>query len=315
MLAKKGKEKEKSGQAAIAPVFFSTAPSALSCPTFSLTFLRAPPLPPPLSLSLRPGLNILLISRTQSKLATAAAEIAAAHGVQTDTLAIDFGATLPSSWVPLVASAVGPLDVGVLVNNVGLSYDHAEYYDALDDETVNALVAINVQATNHMTKAVLPGMKARRRGAVVCIGSAAATVAPSGPLYAVYAGTKAYVDMFCRSLDLECSRWGVSVQNQAPAYVATKMSKIRKPTLDAPSPAVWAAAAARHIGYEPTSVPYWYHGAMWGAVGGLPLCVVNAYLLSFHEWLRARYYKKVEREARGAGGSGGGAASKGKKAR
>lgn len=39
-----------------------------------------------------------------------------------------------------------------------------------------------------MTRIVLPGMKQRRRGAVVCIGSAAATVAPSGPLYAVYAG-------------------------------------------------------------------------------------------------------------------------------
>ena len=42
-----------------------------------------------------------------------------------------------------------------------------------------------------MTRLVLPGMKARKRGAIVNIGSAAATVAPSGPLYAVYAGTKA----------------------------------------------------------------------------------------------------------------------------
>jgi 17beta-estradiol 17-dehydrogenase / very-long-chain 3-oxoacyl-CoA reductase len=286
---------------------------------FSLSFFSHTS-PPPDSLYIYrfprlPGLNILLISRTESKIKAAAAEIGAKYGVVTDTLAIDFGASLPAAWVPLVTAAVGPLDVGVLVNNVGLSYDHAEYYDALDDETVNALVAINVQATNHMTKAVLPGMKSRRRGAVVCIGSAAATVAPSGPLYAVYAGTKAYVDMFARSLDLECKAWGVSVQNQAPAYVATKMSKIRKPTLDAPSPAVWAAAAARHVGYEPTSVPYWYHGAMWGAVGGLPLCVVNAYLLSFHEWLRARYYKKVEREARSGAGGGGAGAGTGQTAR
>ena len=41
-----------------------------------------------------------------------------------------------------------------------------------------------------VTRIVLPGMKKRKRSAIVNIGSAAATVAPSGPLYAVYAGTK-----------------------------------------------------------------------------------------------------------------------------
>lgn len=147
--------------------------------------------------------------------------------------------------------------------------------------------------------------------------------------------------MFAKSLDLECARWNVRlsffffpslcreneangsnslslfsfsskpslfiflrqvhVQNQAPAYVATKMSKIRKPTLDAPSPAKWVESAVRAIGYEPTSCPYWYHGAMWAAVTDTPLAVTNAYLLKFHEWLRARYYKKVEREAAGKG--------------
>ena len=44
-----------------------------------------------------------------------------------------------------------------------------------------------------MTRIVLPGMKQRKKGAIVNIGSAAATVAPSGPLYAVYAGTKVRV--------------------------------------------------------------------------------------------------------------------------
>jgi 17beta-estradiol 17-dehydrogenase / very-long-chain 3-oxoacyl-CoA reductase len=252
------------------------------------------PLPP------STGLNVVLVSRTQAKLDAAAAEIEAAAGVATRTFALDFGKASAADYGRLAAALDG-LDIGVLVNNVGLSYDHAEYYDAIPDSLVDDLIAINVQGTNKVTKIVLPGMKTRRRGAIVCIGSAAATVAPSGPLYAVYAGTKAYVDMFARSLHLECGEWGVTVHNQAPAYVATKMSKIRKPTLDAPSPKVWVAAAIKAIGYEPTSTPYWYHGAMWGVVSDVPLAVTNAYLLSFHKWLRARYYKKVEREA--AGGS------------
>ena len=41
-----------------------------------------------------------------------------------------------------------------------------------------------------MTQLVLPQMKTRKQSVIVNIGSAAATVLPSGPLYAVYAGTK-----------------------------------------------------------------------------------------------------------------------------
>jgi 17beta-estradiol 17-dehydrogenase / very-long-chain 3-oxoacyl-CoA reductase len=63
--------------------------------------------------------------------------------------------------------------------------------------------------------------------------------------------------MFSKSLDLEYGAHGISVHNQAPMYVATKMSKIRKPTMDAPSPAAWARAAIAHVGYEPTQCPYW----------------------------------------------------------
>ncbi len=66
-----------------------------------------------------------------------------------------------------------------------------------------------------------------------------------------------YVDMFSKSLNLEYRRFGISVQNQAPGFVATKLAKIRKATIEAPTPATWANAAVRHIGYEPTSSPYW----------------------------------------------------------
>lgn len=71
-----------------------------------------------------------------------------------------------------------------------------------------------------------------------------------------FCAAQAYVDMFSKSLGLEYKQYGISVHNQAPAYVATKMSKIRKPSADAPSPKDWVAAAVKHIGYEPTQCPF-----------------------------------------------------------
>jgi NAD(P)-dependent dehydrogenase (short-subunit alcohol dehydrogenase family) len=50
---------------------------------------------------------------------------------------------------------------------------------------------------------------------------------PSPSPAAVYAGSKAFIDCLSRSLDAEYRSAGVRVQNQAPMFVATKMSKIR----------------------------------------------------------------------------------------
>lgn len=34
------------------------------------------------------------------------------------------------------------------MNNVGVSYPHAEYYESIDDQLIDDLVVINIQATN-----------------------------------------------------------------------------------------------------------------------------------------------------------------------
>lgn len=43
---------------------------------------------------------------------------------------------------------LAPLQVGILVNNVGVSYPHAEYYECIDDQLIDDIVNINIQATN-----------------------------------------------------------------------------------------------------------------------------------------------------------------------
>lgn len=51
---------------------------------------------------------------------------------------------------------LAPLQVGVLVNNVGVSYPHAEYYESIDDQLIDDLIAINIQATNKVCLLVTP---------------------------------------------------------------------------------------------------------------------------------------------------------------
>ena len=76
----------------------------------------------------------------------------------------------------------------------------------------------------------------------------------------VNAHVQAYVDELSRDLQAECGAYGVTVENQAPFYVATKMSKIRRPRLDAPSPATWVrivGSAADLVDTSYTDVRHW----------------------------------------------------------
>ena len=96
-----------------------------------------------------PGLNVALLSRTESKLTAAASEIEAKYKVDTKVVAVDFGAATAADY-GRIAGVVGDLDVAVLVNNVGLSYD-----DAIDDKLIDDLIAINIQATNKASRCFL----------------------------------------------------------------------------------------------------------------------------------------------------------------
>lgn len=83
------------------------------------------------------------------------------------------------------------LDIGVLINNVGVTYPAARYFHEVDEKVWTNIVRVNLEGTTRVTMAVVPGMLQRKRGAIVNIGSGAAIVVPSHPLYTIYAATKA----------------------------------------------------------------------------------------------------------------------------
>ncbi len=97
--------------------------------------------------------------------------------------------------------------VDVLVNNAGYGYRAA--VEEGEDDAVARLFATNFFGAVAMTKAVLPGMRARRSGAVVNISSIGAQVAPAGSGY--YASSKAALEALSASLVKEVQPLGIAV--------------------------------------------------------------------------------------------------------
>jgi 17beta-estradiol 17-dehydrogenase / very-long-chain 3-oxoacyl-CoA reductase len=212
----------------------------------------------------RRGLSVLLISRSEDKLKETQGQIEAAHPkVKVKYEVIDFSEFGQEEY-DQVERAIAKLDVGVLVNNVGISYPFPQWFHELTDHEVTGLLNINVNSLTWMTRAVLPAMLAKKRGAIVNMSSASAR-APL-PLLAAYSASKGYVENLTRSLALEYEGKGISFQCQSPLFVATSMtfpgSKVaveKRSTLSTPTAAKYAKYAVSRIGYDTMVSPYWVH--------------------------------------------------------
>lgn len=139
----------------------------------------------------RKGLNLVLVGRNPDKLKDVSEAIKSKFGsTQIKNVVVDFSGDLDDG-VSRIKEVIEGLDVGVLINNVGVSYPYARFLHEVDDKLLSDLIKVNVEGTTKVTQAVLPGMVKRKKGAIVNIGSGAAIVIPSDPLYSVYAATKA----------------------------------------------------------------------------------------------------------------------------
>ncbi|KAH9616274.1 hypothetical protein KSS87_019905 [Heliosperma pusillum] len=242
------------------------------------------------------GLNLVLVGRNPDRLNDVCVSIKIKYeNVEIKTVVVDFSGDLDQGVVK-IKEVIEGLDVGVLINNVGVSYPYARYFHEVDQQLLKNLIKVNVEGTSKVTHAVLPNMIKRKKGAIVNIGSGATIVIPSHPLYSVYAATKAYIDQFSRCLYVEYKNMGIDVQCQVPLYVATKMTSIKRSSFFVPSTDGYAKASIRHIGYEPRSTPYWPHSLMWGIVSCLPDSIINAWRLRFCLQIRKRGQLKDSRK-------------------
>jgi 17beta-estradiol 17-dehydrogenase / very-long-chain 3-oxoacyl-CoA reductase len=214
------------------------------------------------------GLSVIIVARTQSKLDETKAELeASAEKKETDckveTLCIDFtqfGGPETDPHKRAVIAFEGK-DIGVLVNNVGMSYEFPMWFHDLTDADVKNLLTMNVDSVVWMTRIVLKGMVQRKRGAILNISSASGLI--PAPLLALYGATKQFVEKFSKELDTEYNNaaYRIQVQSQAPLWIATKLASVRreKASIFTPLPEVYAKGAVRKIGYESSNAGYWVH--------------------------------------------------------
>jgi len=117
----------------------------------------------------------------------------------------------------VAADAFGKIDI--LVNNAGIQ--HVAPVEEFPEEKWDAIIAINLSATFHLTKAVFKGMKARGFGRIINIASAHGLVA--SPFKSAYVAAKHGVLGFTKTVALEGAEFGVTCNAICPGYVKTPL--------------------------------------------------------------------------------------------
>ncbi|KAL7042013.1 hypothetical protein ACKWTF_000991 [Chironomus riparius] len=236
------------------------------------------------------GLNVVLISRTESKLKEVANEIESMYSVKTKYIAADFGSG--KEIYEKIKQKLQILDIGILVNNVGRMYDFPDDLDNVPEDLLWQIININVGAVTMMSRMVIPQMKVNRRGIIVNISSG--SECQPTPLMTVYASTKAYVRNFSLALNKELEEHNVQVQLVTPLFVQTKMNNfstyVMKGNILMPDVESYTKFAVFTLGKSSQTTGYWSHGLQYGAMRLCPEFIRTIISLSMNRGFREEYY-------------------------
>lgn len=154
------------------------------------------------------GLAVYAVGRNETQLA----ELCAATGalpVQADV-----------RDTARIAAALKGVEVDVLVNNAGILSTRAAFQD-IDPAEIDAMIDVNLRAPMHLTRLVLPGMVARKRGHLLYIGSSGGQAA--FPNMGAYGPSKAGLSLFCDNLRCDLLGTSVRVSEIVPGRVQTAL--------------------------------------------------------------------------------------------
>ncbi len=217
------------------------------------------------------GAHVVVSGRDNAR-GVAAVEAIRAEGGQADFVLADLGASAAAARaLAEEATAVLGGRIDILVNNAGI-YPVGPTADVTDD-TLEALLAVNIRAPHALVAVIAPAMAARGGGSIVNIGSWMGSLGIG--FSALYGATKVALEQMSRSWAAEYGHAGVRVNSVAPGAVLTEGNESSKDVLEqmtAPTPAGRAgtpADIAKAVVFLASDDASFIHAATLAVDGGI----------------------------------------------
>jgi short-subunit dehydrogenase len=164
----------------------------------------------------RRGMNLILVARSKAKLDQLAQRLMREHPIQATVIEADLADAGAPERLHAHVAELG-LRVDLLINNAGfsLSGDFLSHDLAREQQQI----AVDIGAVVGLAHVFVKGMVARRKGAVINLGSITSFLPI--PHSAVYGASKSFVLSFSEALAREVAADGVHVLALCPGPVAT----------------------------------------------------------------------------------------------
>lgn len=167
--------------------------------------------------------NIIITGRRKIKLEKLSKKLTEDHQINCHVLVFDVQDKAATNLA--INSLPSHLkDIDILLNNAGLALGR-EAIDKSDMQDWETMIDTNIKGLLYVSRAIIPFMKANKKGQIINISSIAAK-----EVYAngnVYCATKHAVDALTKAMQIDLLPHKIKVSSVAPGMVDTEFSEVR----------------------------------------------------------------------------------------
>lgn len=209
----------------------------------------------------RDGFNIILISRSISKLEAAVADLKKIReSVMTKIIVADFVRSYEPGFFERIQNELVDFEVSMLVNCVGL--ETMDNFENINEDFMRDMIIVNTLPLVFLSRILIEKSKERSnkhkyRSAIINIASISGL--RHMPYFCPYSPTKAFTDYFSLGLAKELEDSNIDILSLRPGYVHTRMT-VKKPLgIDTITANVCARNALSFLGKTNATSAHWKH--------------------------------------------------------